>query len=191
MRSFGYPVVDVELLQTVVARLPPTAVHRQKPKGLVQPNTKEVIVIELQQLINQLETVIGQGKRVPLSQSIMVDEEAVRRVIDQMRVSVPDIIKQAERTLGERDRIIAQANEEASRIVQMGREQATDMIEHHELVEDARRRAHEVVAEAEREAAGMRAEADSYALNSLASLGEHLAKIQREVQNGLSALQGR
>ena len=150
-----------------------------------------MIAIELQQLINQLETVIGQGKRVPLSQSIMVDEEAVRRVIDQMRVSVPDIIKQAERTLGERDRIIAQANEEASRIVQMGREQATDMVEHHELVEDARRRAHEIVAEAEREAAGMRAEADSYALNSLASLAEHLAKIQREVQNGLSALQGR
>jgi F0F1-type ATP synthase membrane subunit b/b' len=149
-----------------------------------------VIVIELQQLINQLETVISQGKRVPLSQSIMVDEEAVRRVIDQMRVSVPDIIKQAERTLGERDRIIAQANEEASRIVQMGREQATDMVEHHELAEDARRRAHDIVAEAEREAAGMRAEADSYALNSLASLAEHLAKIQREVQNGLLALRG-
>ncbi|HSN76608.1 MAG TPA: hypothetical protein VL334_16165 [Anaerolineae bacterium] len=149
-----------------------------------------MIAIELQQLINQLETVIGQGKRVPLSQSILVDEEAVRRVIDQMRVSVPDIIKQAERTLGERDRIIAQANEEASRIVQMGREQATDMVEHHELAEDARRRAHEIVAEAEREAASMHAEADSYALNSLASLSEQLAKIQREVQNGLSALQG-
>ncbi len=137
-----------------------------------------------------METVVSQGKRVPLSQSIMVDEEALRRVIDQMRVSVPDIIKQAERTLGERDRIIAQANEEASRIVQMGREQATDMIEHHELVEDARRRAHQILAEAEREAAGMRAEADNYALSSLASLGDHLAKIQREVQNGLSALHG-
>jgi cell division septum initiation protein DivIVA len=152
-------------------------------------STKEVIAIELQQLINQLETVIGQGKRVPLSQSIMVDEEAVRRVIDQMRVSVPDIIKQAERTLGERDRIVAQANEEASRIVQMGREQATDMVEHHELVEDARRRAQEIIAQAEREAGAMRAEADDYALNSLASLAEQLAKIEREVQNGLSALQ--
>jgi cell division septum initiation protein DivIVA len=150
-----------------------------------------VIVIELQQLINQLETVIGHGKRVPLSQNIMVDEEAVRRIIDQMRVSVPDIIKQAERTLGERDRIIAQANEEASRIVQMGREQATDMVEHHELVEDARRRAHDVIAEAEREAAAMRAEADRYALNSLAGLAEQVAKIDREVKNGMTALQGR
>lgn len=152
---------------------------------------KEVIAIELQQLINQLETVISQGKRLPLSQSIMVDEEAVRRVIDQMRVSVPEIIKQAERTLGERDRIIAQANEEAGRIVQMGREQATDMVEHHELAEDARRRAQDIMAEADREAAAMRAEADRYALNSLGALAEHLAKVEREVQNGIAALQGR
>lgn len=150
-----------------------------------------MIVIELQQLINQLETVISHGKRVPLSQNIMVDEESVRRLIDQMRVSVPDIIKQAERTLGERDRIIAQANEEASRIVQMGREQATDMVEHHELAEDARRRAHEIIAAAEQEAAAMRADADRYALNSLANLAEQLSKIEHEVQNGIAALQGR
>ena len=148
-----------------------------------------MIAIELQQLINQLETVISQGKRVPLSQSLIVDEEAVRRVIDQMRVSVPEIIKQAERTLGERDRIIAQANEEAGRIVQMGREQATDMVEHHELAEDARRRAHDIIAEAEREAALMRAEADRYALNSLGTLAEHLVKIEHEVRNGIAALQ--
>jgi F0F1-type ATP synthase membrane subunit b/b' len=72
----------------------------------------------------------------------------------------------------------------------MGREQATDMVEHHELVEDARRRAHDVIAEAEREAAAMRAEADRYALNSLAGLAEQVAKIDREVKNGMAALQG-
>ncbi|MFZ2487182.1 MAG: hypothetical protein WAZ19_03580 [Anaerolineae bacterium] len=147
-------------------------------------------IIELQQLINQLESVVNQAKRVPLSQSIIVDEESLRRVIDQMRVSVPDIIKQAERTLGERDRIIAQANEEAARIVQMGREQATDMIEHHELVEDARRRANDILVGADQETAGMRAEADRYALNSLLSLAEQLTRLEREVQNGISSLQG-
>ena len=141
-------------------------------------------------MINQLEIVIGQGKRMPLSQNILVDEETIRRIIDQMRVSVPDVIKQAERTMGERDRIIAQANEEAGRIVQMGREQATDMVEHHELVEDARRRAGEVLAGAEREAAAMHAESDHYALHSLTTLADMLTKVQREVQNGIAALQG-
>jgi vacuolar-type H+-ATPase subunit H len=126
---------------------------------------------------------------VPLSQNIMVDEEACRRVIDQMRVSVPDVIKQAQRTLGERDRIIAQANEEAGRIVQMAREQATDMVEHHELAAQGRQRADELILEAEREVTQMRHEADEYALNSLKQLAEQLGKIQREVENGIRALQ--
>jgi vacuolar-type H+-ATPase subunit H len=147
--------------------------------------------MELQQLINQLEHVISQGKRVPLSQNIMVDEEAVRRVIDQMRVSVPDMIKQAERTVGERDRIVAQANEEASRIVQLAREQATDMVDHHELAEAARKRANDLLGEAEREAATMRSEADKYAVNSLANLADQVTKLQREIENGMRALTGR
>lgn len=147
-----------------------------------------MIAIELQQLINQLENVISQGKRVPLSQSIMVEEESVRRIIDQMRVSVPDIIKQAERTLGERDRIIAQANEEASRIVQLAREQATDLMEHHELAEAARQRANEIITEAERDANTVRADADRYVVATLSGLADQLARVQQEVENGIKAL---
>lgn len=125
---------------------------------------------------------------MPLSDRLLVDEEACRRVIDQMRVSVPDIIKQAERTLGERDRIIAQANEEASRIVQMAREQATELVEGHELVEAAQRQANEVLARAENEAIGMRAEADDYAMNTLRALASQLEKIHQEVDNGIQSL---
>lgn len=148
----------------------------------------EVIAIELQQLINQLEAVLDDGRRMPFSDRLAIDEEACRRVIDQMRVSLPDVIRQAERTLGERDRIIAQANEEASRIVQMAREQATDLVEVHELTTAAERRSDELLASAEREAAAMRMEADEYALNSLRALAQQLEKIHREVDNGVKAL---
>lgn len=126
---------------------------------------------------------------MPFSDRLAIDDEAVRRVIDQMRVSVPDAIRQAERTLGERDRIIAQANEEASRIVNIAREQATDLVESHEMVVAAQRRADEYIAAAEREAATMRGEADEYAMNALRGLAQQLEKIQLEVNNGLRALQ--
>jgi vacuolar-type H+-ATPase subunit H len=105
-----------------------------------------------------------------------------------MRVSVPDMIRQAERTLGERDRIIAQANEEASRIIGIARKQATDMVESHELSLSAQRRADEIIVEAERESATMRAEADGYALKALQDLAQQLERIHREVENGISAL---
>jgi vacuolar-type H+-ATPase subunit H len=125
---------------------------------------------------------------VPFSDRLLIDEEACRSVIDQMRVSVPDMIKQAERMLGERDRIIAQANEEASRIVQNARLQATEMVETQELTIAAQRRSDEVLARAEQEAAAMRVEADDYALNSLRALAQQLDRLHREVDNGIQAL---
>lgn len=148
-----------------------------------------MIIIEIQQLVNQLEAVLNEGKHVPFSQNILIDEEACRRIIDQMRVSVPDVIKQAERTLGERDRIIAQAHEEADRIVKLAREQATDLVEEHQLVATARRRGDELVVAAEREAATMRSEADQYAMNALRQLAGQIESIQREIDNGIKTLQ--
>lgn len=144
--------------------------------------------MELQQLINQLEGVINDGRRVPFSDRLLIDEEACRSIIDQMRVSVPDMIKQAERMLGERDRIIAQAKEEGSRIVQMAREQATELVENHELAIAGQRRADELLARAEQEAAAMRVEADNYALNTLQALIQQLDNVHREVSNGIKTL---
>ncbi len=135
-----------------------------------------------------MESILNDGRRVPFSDRLLVDEEACRSVIDQMRVSVPDMIKQAERMLGERDRIIAQANEEASRIVQMARQQATEMVEAHEIALAAHRRSDEILARAEQEAAAMRVEADDYALNSLRALAQQLDRLQREVENGIQTL---
>lgn len=125
---------------------------------------------------------------MPFSDRLLIDEDACRSVIDQMRVSVPDMIKQAERMLGERDRIIAQANEEASRIVQMARQQATEMVESQELTLAAHRRSDEILARAEQEAAAMRVEADDYALNSLRALAQQLDRLHREADNGIQAL---
>ncbi|MCS6843413.1 MAG: ATP synthase F0 subunit B [Caldilineales bacterium] len=144
--------------------------------------------MDLQQLINQLEAVLNDGRRVPFSDRLLIDEEACRSVIDQMRVSVPEVIRQAERLLGERDRIIAQAKEEANRILQMAREQASELVDQHHLVAEAQQRVDRMLAKAEQEAAAMRVEADNYALNTLKTLAKELERIQREVNNGIQAL---
>lgn len=144
--------------------------------------------MELQQLINQLEGVLNDGRRVPFSDRLLIDDEACRSIIDQMRVSVPEMIKQAERLLGERDRIIAQAKEEANRILQMAREQATELVDQHHLVAEAQKRVDRMLAQAEQEAAAMRAEADTYALNTLKALAQQIERIQREVNNGIQTL---
>jgi hypothetical protein len=52
---------------------------------------------------------------IPFTHSVMVNEERMLDIIDQMRVSIPEEIKKAQQLLAQRDRILAQAQEEADR----------------------------------------------------------------------------
>ena len=149
-----------------------------------------MIVIEINLLLDRLEALLVESRPFMLTSNVLVDRDRCFDIINQMRVSIPEEVKKSKRVYQERDRIIAQANEEASRIVQMAREQATDLVENHELVDQARQRASEIIVEAEQEMSTMRAEADQYAVNSLTHLAEEVARLQREVDNGIKALQG-
>ena len=57
---------------------------------------------------------------------VVVDEDKLLSIIDQMRVSIPDEIKKAQQLLSQRDRLIAQGQEEANRTLQIAREKASE-----------------------------------------------------------------
>ena len=148
-----------------------------------------MISIEILQLVDELEAVLNAGWRIPLTTSLIVNEEDCLRLIDQMRVSVPDAIKQAQRTLAERDRILAQAREEAAQIVANAHNQVDDLVNQHELVIVARERAAEIEAESRRRSAEMTAEANAYVLSVLQQLEAQLEATLRQVRNGIQTLQ--
>ena len=148
-----------------------------------------MISIEILQLVDELEAVLNAGWRIPLTSSLVVNEEDCLRLIDQMRVSVPDAIKQAQRTLAERDRILTQAREEAAQIVANAHNQVDDLVNQHELVVVARERAAEIEAESRRRSAEMTAEANAYVLSVLQRLEAQLEATLRQVRNGIQTLQ--
>ena len=101
----------------------------------------------------------------------------------------------AEKVLRERDRVIAQAEEEAERIVQLAQEEAGAMVEEHEIIRAAEQRGQTVMERANREAEVMRAEADEYARQVLLSLDSQLDVLEAQlagllstVRNGLETL---
>src|SRR5687768_798095 len=87
------------------------------------------IVMDIQHLVDRLEDLIDEGRHMPFSKFTMVDEERALELIDQMRISIPEEIEKAARVLAQRDRVLAQANEEAARIVQQARERGDQMID--------------------------------------------------------------
>ena len=147
-----------------------------------------VIHIEILQLVDQLEALLNRSWRVPFTSSLLVHEQECLRILDQMRMSIPEEIRQAKRALAERDRLVAQAQEESQRILAMAREQASLTVEGKETIRAAERRAEAIVAQAQKEANELRAGAEEYAIQVLQTLADELARIQKQIQNGLQRL---
>ena len=133
--------------------------------------------IELDDLIDELEDVLAEGRRVPFSGRLLIDEDKMLDVIDRMRVAVPDEIKQARRVLGDQERLLGEAQ---AKVQQALEEQGLLA-----AVETERAR---LMEQAERDAVSIRAGADEYAAQVLGELEQRLQKLTSSVQNGLSEL---
>ncbi len=145
--------------------------------------------MDILHLIDQLEALLNEGSHPPLvGKRVLIDEQHAWEVIDQMRVSIPEEVKKAKRINQERDRIIAQANEEATRIVELGRDEAQQLAADTEIAKQAQARAQTIVERAQREADALKADADDYTIQVLSKLEEDLAKALSIVRNGLLKL---
>jgi len=129
---------------------------------------------------------VNEGRRLPLSNKVMVDEQKMWDIIDQMRISIPEEVKRAKRTNQERDRILAQAHEEATRIVELSREEASKLAEEHEVAKSASARAETILERARADAESLRADADEYVLQVLSQLSQDMDRALNEVHNGIA-----
>ena len=120
---------------------------------------------------------LAEGRRVPFSGRLLIDEERILDIIDRIRVAVPDELKQARRIISEQERLLSEAQ---SRVQQaLDEEGLRDAIE----AEHTR-----LIQQAENEAMAIRAGADDYARQVLQELEQRLAKLTLNVQNGLKEL---
>jgi len=144
--------------------------------------------MDILQLIDRLEELFNESKSIPLTRNVMVDEDRMLDIIDQMRIAIPEEVKKAQQLLGQRDRVLAQAQEEANRTLELARQKADSMVTKDMVAQEAARRAEQIVAQARVDAENIRADADDYALNSLIQLQDELERISSQVSNGVRVL---
>ena len=145
--------------------------------------------MDILHLVDRLEELFNESRPIPFTHSVIVDEDRMLDLIDQMRVAIPDEVKKAQQVLSQRDRILAQAQEEANRTLSLAREKSESLVEKDSLVEAARVRAREIELQAEFEAEQTRRDADAYVIQTLSGLVVQLEKSLNEAQNGILALQ--
>jgi len=145
--------------------------------------------MDILHLVDRLEELFNESRPIWLTHSVIVDEDRMLDLIDQMRVAVPEEIKKAQQIITQRDRILAQAKEEANRTIALAREKAEKQLEDNEIIEAAKTRANEILEQAHIEAKEAQREADKYILETLASLESSLDRQLSQVRNGIKTIQ--
>jgi hypothetical protein len=121
----------------------------------------------------------------------VVDQNAALGLIDELRVAVPEEVRQAKRVNQESERILEGAHEEAERIVARAQEQAAFLIGERGLTEAAEDESRRIIAQAHTDADEIRRGADEYAVGVLVGLEDDLTRTLQSVKKGVAMLDDR
>jgi hypothetical protein len=141
-------------------------------------------------LIDKLDELVHNAKRVRLRDQVRVDREEVYEILGQMRATIPDDVKQARWIVRERQQMLAAAEGEARRIVEGARERQTELVRQHELTRRAELEAEEIVDGARAREREIRLGAVDYADEILDTLEVNLSKFIAAIRRGRERLQG-
>ncbi len=141
-------------------------------------------------LSDKLDDLVHNAKRVPLTDSVRVDKEAIYDILDQMRATIPEEIKQARWVVKERQELLAEAKREAERIVREARERQTQLVSHHELTHQAELAAEEIIDDAGTREREIRLGVEEYGDEILNTFEVNLSKLIAAVQRGRERLHG-
>ena len=145
--------------------------------------------MDILHLVDRLEEILNQSRPFPFTHNVIVDEEKILDLIDQMRVAIPEEVKKSQQVLAQRDRILAQAQEEANRTLSIAREKSDQLVERDSIAQASQSRADQVVTQARAEGERIRREADEYVVDTLTRLELELDRSLSQVRNGIRMLQ--
>lgn len=155
------------------------------------PPSQEGTPIDIIFLVERLESLIANGKKLPLTTNVVVDQNAALGLIDELRVAVPEEVRAAKRINSEGERIMEKAQEEAERIVGKAQEQAAFLIDERGLTHVAESQSERIIAQAQADADEVRRGADEYAVTVLGGLEGDVEKTLLSIRKGIAMLDER
>ena len=96
-------------------------------------------------LLETLEDILENSKKLPFTSKGMVDKEEMLEIIKEIRIKLPDELKQAKWVKEERQRILVEAQKEADDIVKEAENRIISMIDEHEITRKAYEKKVEII----------------------------------------------
>ena len=169
--------------------------------------------MDILHLIDRLEEVAGEARRLPVGGGLVVSRQRLLDLVDRMRVAVPREVYDAREVIEKRNEVLAAAEAEATRLLNEARAEVESRLKDNAVVKAAEEKSREVMLKAKERAeelaraaeeqararldeaqdvgrSQMR-EADVYALQTLKRLETELDGFIATVRRGIDALEQR
>ena len=139
--------------------------------------------MEIFKLLDTLEDLINDGRKIPLSDKCIVNQNDILEIIQEIRKNLPEELKQAKWVKEERERILNEAKKEADGMVKDAENKTIFMIDEHEITKKAYEQKNQIVSQANESSREITQGAREYADNILANLSETLEKTLKEIES--------
>jgi len=147
--------------------------------------------LDIQFLVERLEALVVNARKVPMTSQIILEQANILDLIDQLRVAIPEEVRQARRINQESDRVLAKAREEAEGIIGAAQEQAALLLQDQSILREAEKRAQSMIDGADTKAEETMRGADQYAADVLVRLESDLVKTLSIIKKSLEVIEER
>ncbi|MDD2955213.1 MAG: ATPase [Oscillospiraceae bacterium] len=145
--------------------------------------------MNIDEILDVMDDMLDRAWNLPLTGGrCVVDEERVRDLIDDIRLNIPNEIKQAKQIVSDRTEIINVAKNEADSIVRKAEERAKYLVSEAEISKQAKARAEEILAQSRMKSREMRQATQEFVDTILKNTEDTLSKSLSDVHTTRQAL---
>ncbi|MBQ4487627.1 MAG: ATPase [Oscillospiraceae bacterium] len=126
-------------------------------------------------ILDQMTDSILKAKSIPLTQYKALDHDFILDCIDNIRMNLPDEIKQAKKIVNERKAIIDDAKKNAEEVITRAESRARELTETSMITKAAQNRAAEIEKKANENSKAVKAAAENYVVDMLTRTEKILA----------------
>ena len=144
--------------------------------------------MEIFTLLENIEDILEKSKGVPFSNKVLVDKEEILEIISELRLKLPEELKQAKWIKEERQRILVEAQKEADDIVKEAENRIISMIDEHEITKKAYEKKAEIIETANEMSREISKGTKDYAYNVLNGIEVALQEALKIIQNNRNEL---
>ena len=139
--------------------------------------------MEIFTLLEALEDLLEKSKSVPFTDKSVLSKNEILDIIKEIRLKLPDELKQAKWIKEERERIIKEAQKDADDIVKEAENRIISMIDEHEITKQANEKKKEIIATANDMYREYETKANSYVDDILKETEETMTKLVEAINN--------